>query len=163
MKTLLLMRHAKASAGLEGQADHGRALNERGERDAPRLGQWLRREGLVPDLVISSDAKRAAQTAAAVIDASGCGGEWQQAPGLYEADTEAYFEALRAVPDAVATVLVVAHNPGTEAMVTALTGEEETLPTAAVAQISLPLDHWPDLSPAVEGKLERVVRPRELE
>jgi phosphohistidine phosphatase SixA len=57
----------------------------------------------------------------------------------------------------------VAHNPGTEEMVTALTGEEETLPTAAVAQISLPIEHWPDLTPAVEGKLVRVVRPRELE
>lgn len=163
MKTLLLMRHAKSSWADAGQADNDRPLNGRGQRDAPRMGKWLKRQGLAPDLVVSSHARRAVETAAAVIDASGFGGEWRQTPNLYAAEAEAFFEVLRGLPDEAAMVLVIAHNPGTEDMVEALTGEDETMPTGAVAQISLPIERWQALSPAVEGRLAQVARPREIE
>jgi phosphohistidine phosphatase len=163
VKTLLLMRHAKSSWSDEGLPDRERPLNERGEKAAPRMGKWLRKQGLLPDLVVSSDAKRAVQTAQAVIEAVGYGIAWRQAPSLYAADIDAYYDVLRGVPDDAGTVLVVAHNPGTAEMVAALTGEDERMPTAAVAQITLPLDHWRDLAPGVEGELVRVGRPRELE
>lgn len=163
MKTLLLMRHAKSSWADAGQADRDRPLNDRGRRDAPRMGAWLKRQGLLPDLVISSGARRAVETAQAVIDASGFGGEWQRAAGLYEADAEAYFEVLQAVPEETVTVLVIAHNPGTEEMIETLTGQAETMPTGAVAHITLALERWRALTPGVEGHLAQVARPRELE
>ncbi len=163
MKTLLLMRHAKSSWADQGQADVDRPLNGRGQRDAPRMGQWLRREGLEPDLVISSSARRAVETAAAVIEASGYGGDWQQAAALYAAEPEAFMDVLQAVPDACGTVLVIAHNPGVEELVEALTGEAETMPTGAVAHISLPIDDWQALAGEVEGRLVKVGRPRDIE
>jgi phosphohistidine phosphatase len=162
MKTLLLMRHAKASAAGPSQADVDRPLNERGQRDAARMGAWLREQDLRPDLVISSTARRAAETAAALIDASGFGGPWQKQASLYEAAPEAYFEVLQAVPDEHSLVLIVAHNPGTEEMIEALTGEAETMATAAVAHLSLPIEHWYQLSVETEGQLVQVGRPREL-
>jgi phosphohistidine phosphatase len=162
MKTLLLMRHAKSSWANDGQVDWERPLNERGQRDAPRMGQWLRQQCLAPDVVISSTARRAVDTAAAVIDASGYGGEWLREGSLYAAEAEAFFEVLRGVPETCGTVLVIAHNPGIEEVIEALTGEAETMPTAALAQISLPIENWQALLPDVEGKLEQVARPREL-
>jgi phosphohistidine phosphatase len=157
------MRHAKSSWADDGLPDRERPLNERGEKSAPRMGKWLRKQGLSPDLIISSDARRAVQTAEAVIDALGYGCDWRRAPSLYAADIDAYYDVLRGVPDEAAMVLVIAHNPGTAEMVEALTGEQERMPTAAVAQIDLPLEHWRDLAPTVEGELVRVGRPRELE
>ena len=162
MKTLLLMRHAKSSWANDGQVDWERPLNERGQRDAPHMGQWLRQQGLAPDVVISSTARRAVDTAAAVIDASGFGGEWLREGSLYAAEPEAFFEVLHGVPETCGTVLVIAHNPGIEEVIEALTGEAETMPTAALAQISLPIENWQALLPDVEGKLEQVARPREL-
>lgn len=163
MKTLLLMRHAKSSWADPGQADADRPLNARGRHDAPRMGHWLRQHGLEPDLVISSNARRAVETAAAVIDAGGYGGEWQQQPSLCAAEPGAYFDVLHQVPDAAATVLVIAHNPGVEELVEALTGTAEIMPTGALAHITLPIDHWQAVDAGVEGRLVQVGRPREIE
>ncbi len=163
MKILLLMRHAKAAAAGAGQADADRPLNPRGQRDAPRMGEWLRQHDVAPELVISSNARRAVETAAAVIDASGYGGEWQRQPRLYEAEIEAYFDVLQQAPDAVGSVLIVAHNPGVEEMIEALTGHAETMPTGALAHITLPIDDWRGLEAGVEGQLVQVGRPREVE
>jgi phosphohistidine phosphatase len=59
MKTLLILRHAKSSwKDLELQ-DHDRPLNKRGKQDALRMGKLLRREDLIPDLIVSSTAVRA--------------------------------------------------------------------------------------------------------
>ena len=71
MKHLLLLRHAKSSWESADLSDHQRPLNERGKRDAPRMGHWICQQELQPDLVISSTALRAEQTARAV--ASECG------------------------------------------------------------------------------------------
>ena len=62
MKSLLLLRHAKSSWKEAELADHERPLNKRGRADAPRMGRLLMEQDLVPDLILSSTAKRARQT-----------------------------------------------------------------------------------------------------
>ena len=66
------------------------------------------------------------------------------------------------VEDNVATVMIVGHNPGLEELVARLTGEPETLPTAALAQIALPIDRWSDLNTSTSGTLVGLWRPKEL-
>ena len=63
MRTLLVLRHAKSSWSESALGDHQRPLNDRGERDAPPVGERLRTQKLTPDLIISSDAVRAQMTA----------------------------------------------------------------------------------------------------
>ena len=62
MKTLLVLRHAKSRWSDPELDDHERPLNARGRRDGPRMGQLVREHGLIPDIVISSDAVRARLT-----------------------------------------------------------------------------------------------------
>jgi len=62
MKTLLLLRHAKSSWEDTKLDDHNRPLNERGKKDAPVMGDYLKNKNLTPDLIISSTAKRAKDT-----------------------------------------------------------------------------------------------------
>ena len=71
MKTLLILRHAKSSWRDTSLDDHDRPLNERGRRDAPRRGQLLLEESLLPDLILCSTAARARRTAEIVVEASG--------------------------------------------------------------------------------------------
>lgn len=161
MKTLLLLRHAKSSWKDETIADHDRPLNKRGERDAPRMGALMREEGLVPDLILTSSAKRALSTAKIAAEASGFDGEIRVSRDLYAAGPESFLEALEALPGEYKTVLTVGHNPGLEELLEALTDEAQSLPTAALAQIELDIEDWGDLQEAT-GKLVNLWLPRNL-
>ena len=164
MKTLLVLRHAKSSWNERGLTDHDRPLNERGERDAPRVGVLVRQQHLTPDAIISSDAVRARMTAEAVAAAAGYGGEIQLEPLLYHASPDDILVVLRATPEPNAnTVMIVGHNPGLEGLVAQLTGEAQGLPTAALAHIVLPIDRWRDLDGSASGTLVDLWRPKELE
>jgi phosphohistidine phosphatase len=163
MKTLLVLRHAKSSWNDSTLVDHDRPLNKRGHRDAPRMGELVRDERLTPDVIISSDAIRAQMTAEGVAEAAGYAGEILLDHLLYLASPDDILAVLRTVPETNArTVMIVGHNPGLEDLVEQLTGEQQDLPTAALAQIVLPIDRWRDLDASTRGTLLGLWRPKEL-
>ena len=164
MKTLLVLRHAKSSWDEAGLDDHERPLNERGERDAPRVGQLVRELQLLPDLIISSDATRARLTAEAMADAAGYEGTILLERRLYHASPTEIVNLLHTVVESeLETVMIVGHNPGLEELVTKLTGAREDMPTAALARIELPIERWADLTASTRGDLVDVWRPRDLD
>src|SRR6202045_3243810 len=63
MKTLFLIRHAKSSRDDTALPDKDRSLNDRGRRDAPKMGKKLAKRDVTPDLILSSPARRALTTA----------------------------------------------------------------------------------------------------
>ena len=163
MKTLLVLRHAKSSWDESRLDDHERPLNARGEADAPRMGELVRDVGLMPDLVVSSDAVRARLTAEAMAAAAGYPGTIQLEPRLYHANAAEIIDVLAGDLDGdEGTVMIVGHNPGLEELVTRLTGAREDMPTGALAQIALPIERWSDLSPTTPGALEGLWRPKEI-
>src|SRR4029450_11617432 len=95
MKTLLVLRHAKSSWNDPALDDHERPLNKRGRRDAPRMGELVREYGLIPDIVISSDAVRARLTAEAVAEAARYTGEIMLDQHLYMASPADILSLLR--------------------------------------------------------------------
>jgi phosphohistidine phosphatase len=161
MRTLLILRHAKSSWKNTRLADHDRPLNERGRRDAPRIGQLVRDENLVPDLILTSSAERARATAEAVALASGYQGEVQVTRRLYHAAAETYLDLLSHVSDEHRRVMVVGHNPGMAELVEVLTGQSQRMPTAALAQVQFSVSGWSGLTGA-EGSLVNLWRPKEL-
>ena len=163
MKTLLILRHAKSSWKQPGLADHDRPLNRRGNRDAPRVGLLLRRHALTPDLIVSSTAERARATAAQVAEGSGCGCPVELDRQLYLAGPEAIVDVVRSLGGEASRVLVVGHNPGLQELVARLTGRDEVLPTAALAQIELPIAEWAELRAFPRGRLVGLWRPKELD
>jgi phosphohistidine phosphatase len=163
MKTLLILRHGKSSWKDSSLADHDRPLKQRGKRDAPLIGELLREQGLVPDLILSSSAKRALKTALLVADASGYEGEIDIRREFYPGYPDAYIEALMETPDECQIVMVVGHNPGLEELLELLTESAEFLPTAALAQVVLPVNYWHELSDETEGELVNLWLPRALQ
>lgn len=162
MKTLLILRHAKSSWDNARLTDHERPLNPRGRRDAPRMGRLLRDEELVPDLILTSSAERAFATAELVALHTDYEHEIVVTRDLYHAVPEDFVEALHEVGGDHEVILVVGHNPGLEELVNYLTGEEERMPTAALAQVALPIEGWDELGDGVEGVLQNLWRPKEL-
>jgi phosphohistidine phosphatase len=162
MKTLLVLRHAKSSWNDPELDDHERPLNERGRRDGPRMGELVREYGLIPDIVISSDAVRARLTAEAVAEAARYAGEILLDPHLYMASPAGILSRLRTVREDAETVMIIGHNPGLEELVEQLTGERQDLPTAALAHVVLEIDQWRDLTLSTRGTLVGLWRPKEL-
>src|SRR5688572_1787674 len=121
MKTLLVLRHAKSSRNDPTLDDHERPLNERGRRDGPRIGKLVRERGLIPDIVISSDAVRARMTTEAMVEAARYAGAILLDPHLYMACAADILSLLRTVPENAETVMIVGHNPGLEQLVEHLT------------------------------------------
>lgn len=126
------------------------------------MGALVRERGLIPDVVISSDAVRARLTAEAVVEAARYAGQFLLDRRLYMASPADILSLLRKVPDTAETVMIVGHNPGLEELVALLTGERQDLPTAALAQIVLPIDQWRDLRLSTRGTLVGHWRPKEL-
>jgi len=162
-KTLLLLRHAKSSWKDETLADFERPLNERGQREAPRMGEFLRRQELLPDLILSSSARRAHDTTELVVEASGYEGQVIFTRDLYHGEPESLIEVLRHVPDACQSVMLVGHNPELELFLETLTGVSEHLSTGGLAMIALPIASWQELHEGVRGKLRGLWSPKTLE
>lgn len=162
MKTLLVLRHAKSSWSDGSLPDHDRPLKGRGKRAAKKIGQAIRERGLVPDLVISSTAKRARGTAKRVVKASGYEGELALDPLLYDSGVSQQIAAVARRAAEQERVMIVGHNPTLEDLVSTLTGQEVRLTTANLAAIELAIDDWQDL-PAARGKLRVLIQPRELD
>lgn len=167
-RELLILRHAKSAWDTDATSDFARPLAKRGNKDAPRVGEWMYREGLVPDLVISSPAERAKQTTLKVcksLDFKKKKIQWEDQ--VYAAGVTELLRVLARCPRDAGTVLLVGHNPGLEDLVLHLAGDEvdepadgKLLPTAALARLEMPED-WSDLDTGC-AQLVAITRPRTL-
>ncbi|ROR34587.1 SixA phosphatase family protein [Inmirania thermothiophila] len=168
MERLLLLRHAKSDrAGWRGD-DRSRPLNARGRRDAPRMGRWMAAQGLRPDWIVASPARRVEETVRAVLAELGIDPAtvvWE--PAAYLAPGSALLALLAAVPGEARTVLLAGHNPGLEELLRGLAPEEaaalpgdKLLPTCTLAVLA-PAPSPPGTPPR-RARLLRRVRPRDL-
>ena len=155
------MRHAKSSWADSSVADFDRPLNERGLRDAPLVGRFMRRQKLRPGLVLCSPAERARQTASLVAQAAGLPAPLRYDERIYEATPARLAEVVSQVEEGVDELLLVGHNPGLEGLLELLTGESRRMPTAALARLLLDVEKWGKLGEGA-GRVELFVRPKEL-
>jgi phosphohistidine phosphatase len=161
MKTLFILRHAKSSWNEPDLSDFERPLNRRGLEAAPLIGETMKKNQFQPDLIVSSPAKRAAQTANLVKEAAEIGGEIRFDERIYEASPARLLEIISEQNEKTDSVMLVGHNPGFEGLVRALTGETHSMPTAALAVIDLQTDKWSEVKSA-SGNLRILIRPKEL-
>src|ERR1043166_8925791 len=112
-KTLTFIRHAKSDWGAEWLKDIDRPLAERGYNDAYIMSDWYKKNGVIPDLVISSSATRALSTALIFTRALDLGGEkLALEPKIYEAPASRILQVIQKIDDSYSNVLLFGHNPG---------------------------------------------------
>lgn len=159
MKTLIILRHGKAE-GYNQEGDHQRVLTDRGVRDSREAGKWI--AGLVkPDLVVSSAATRARQTAEFAA-AAGEFGPVTLDPRIYAADAETLAEVVAGLPSEAGVVLLVGHNPGFEELAAGLSKDPlpmGSMPTSSSAVLRFNVDSWQDVAPST-GKLAGFFSPK---
>jgi phosphohistidine phosphatase len=167
-KRLYLLRHAKSSWKQPELADHDRPLAGRGRRAADAIARYLSDQAIAPELVLCSTARRARETGERIQSALGTA-PIRHEPGLYGASAASLLERLRTVPDSVASVLLIGHNPALEELALDLSGPspqrrdvEVKFPTAALVTLALPISSWRDLGHDC-AELVAFIRPRDLE
>ncbi len=163
MKKLLLMRHAKSSWDNSDIPDHERSLKKRGKKDAERMGKLLKSKELKPDLILSSTALRAKETAEIVADTCKCKKEIIFLDSLYMAEPSDILRAIEKNAKDKKTIMVIGHNPGLEAFLQIADGKVESLPTASVAYLTASIDDWSELEKGENVKLKKLWRPKDLD
>ena len=161
MMRLWLIRHAKSSWSRPAGSDFDRPLNQRGERDGPEMRDWLAGHPHPAQWIWTSDAARAAATAAFVAEAFP-GATLQADRRLYGASPETLVGVLRETPPAIETAAIVAHNPGITRGVNLLAGAEaiDNMPTFGAALLQ-----WPGGADALTlgaARLETLMSPKHL-
>jgi phosphohistidine phosphatase len=169
MRHVWVLRHAKAAAAEQGGDDHARRLTPRGHRQGAELAARL--PGLsapgraLPTHVVCSSARRARETADALIGALGTKATVDFERALYGADAGEALTLLRLAPDTASSVMVVGHNPTLHELVDDLLSPDdqagharlqEGFPTAALAVVRVEAGTWSSLA-AGTGWLEELV------
>lgn len=156
-RTLILLRHGK-SAYPDGVDDHDRPLAARGRREAPLAGEWLNEHYPTTDLILTSTAKRARQTADIVHNAFTQIPAFESDIRLYLADDEMLMTVVRELPPYQNTVLLVGHNPGLEHLISTVAQTWYPMRTSSIAVLS-GAGGWEAVAPGW-ATLETAVTPR---
>ncbi len=167
MHELLLLRHAKSSSKTGAADDFKRPLSKRGRKDCKRMGNWLADQGLAPDLIVSSTAVRARQTAERIckrLNYALADVQWEDK--IYGADARALLKILSGVDEAKSRVLLIGHHEGLDTLILRMSdwsdipADPKLLPTAAVARFEID-SRWAQIKNA-KAKLKSIIKPREL-
>lgn len=160
MKTLFVLRHAKAEEATAGQLDFDRDLSKRGKQDAEAVGRKLLEEKLVPQAIIASAARRTRKTAKRVAEGMSFSTEILETRDLYDAGLHQIIEVIHSLPDSAESALIVGHNPGIGDFVSRFGQPQSSYPTATISQLKLPLASWSDLTFQTSGELLWQWRPQ---
>ena len=150
MKTLYIVRHAKSSWDHANLSDHDRPLNERGERDAPRMGKRLRKRRERPEVIIASSAVRAQSTARILaIAISYPTSDIAINKRLYGAEPEDVLSIIMDLDDGIDCAMLVGHNPTFTTLINALGRcDFDNVPTCGMAVLTFPIDSWKNIATA---------------
>jgi len=161
---LMLLRHGKSDWSTA-VGDFDRPLNKRGKRDSKQVGVWLVAQGMEPELIITSPAKRARSTARrAAVSMNMVKSAMVRDGRIYAADVSDLLHVIRECPASVGRIMLVGHNPGFEDLVEYLAdtkvdipGDGKLMPTATLARMTL-MGDWSSAG-AGSACLEVITRP----
>ena len=167
MKTLYLLRHAKAESGSPTLNDEDRKLSARGRAASERMGKHMKTKSYLPQAVLCSSAARTRETCQLITEHSGGNFAASFEKKLYLATAGEMLTQIHKSDDALNSLMLVGHNPGMHHLAALLASADHTplrmelemkYPTGALTVISFPVDHWSKVMPD-SGSLRDFVLP----
>jgi phosphohistidine phosphatase len=171
MKRLYFLRHAKSDRSDPEAADFDRGLTQRGRQAARAMGRYMRRQKLIPDLILCSAARRARDSWELAAPQLQAEIPVELSEALYLAAPMQTIRLIHRLPETASAALLVGHNPGFQAVTLQLTGGGDDaarirlaakFPTAALAVLDFEVEHWRDVGEG-GGQLQRFIAPRDLD
>jgi phosphohistidine phosphatase len=153
VRDVCFVRHAKSSWDQPGTRDFDRTLDDRGLKDAPMMARKMKDLGLVPDLIVTSGAKRARKTAEFFkkeFDLSDT--QFLVTDDLYEAAAEEVYKVIRSLPDSARFVYIFGHNPTFTWVANSIAGVHiDNVPTCGIVHAQVMVDSWKKFKPEHAG------------
>lgn len=149
MKELILIRHAYAEWAHSSQTDFERPLSERGQAEAHSAGMRLAETGMMPDLILSSPAVRALETARIIAHQVGYEeSKISLQPNIYEGHAEDWIQIIRRIHDEHDTVVLIGHNPTITDVLNILSDTEvRGIPTCGTVHTRCEIQAWKEIGP----------------
>lgn len=143
LRQLYLMRHAKSSWKFP-LPDVDRPLNQRGEHDAPLMGQRLAKRQVHFDYLAASHALRALRTAQTIAAAVAYPVDTIRIrPELYSEGPVGIIRLIQSLDDQHHHVMLLGHNPTVTALANCFAHTPiANVPTAGVVHLEVDLEHW---------------------
>ncbi|WP_345986800.1 histidine phosphatase family protein [Sulfurimonas sp. HSL-1656] len=162
IKTLYLIHHAKSDWEEPGASDFERGLTDRGYRDINTIGSYLLLRGIVPDLILSSSALRAQESADRLAKKVGFDGPLLYLSELYLTPPETILETVMLQEDDADTIFVIGHNPQLTAFANMLTEEHVSkIPSMGVVAMRFEIDDWQGLE-TQKGDIDFFIFPKQF-
>ncbi len=164
MKTLYLVRHAKSSWKNEDLKDTERPLKKRGIKNAEFMAKLLKKNDNMPDMIASSPAARAFDTAGIFsekfeIDKKNI----FMSDKLYMADYDDFISVIKEFPENISRAMLFSHNPGLTYFACAVSGARiDNIPTCGIARIDFEINNWNAIN-TTKGKLIFFEFPKKYE
>lgn len=170
MKTLYLLRHAKAESGNFTLQDEDRPLSQRGREACQDISSYIKKKKYTPDIVLCSTSARTRETLERVQDGFLSPPACKMEKKLYLATPGEMLAHIHALQDEYTSVLLIGHNPGMHHLAALLASAKHTAlreeleikyPTGALAVITFDVLHWKHIKPDTGTLLDFVV-PKDL-
>lgn len=164
MKTLIIVRHAKSSWEFPELSDDQRPLLEKGKKRTRKVINHLNKAPFDrPDLIISSHAVRALETARIFAHALGVRpDEIQVSKTLYHGDAEMILDQLYGINDEIQSVMLVGHNPTLTSFANLFLPKPiEWIPTSGVVILKIPVGEWTEVGVSKATHSQKIF-PKEL-
>lgn len=147
---LYLIRHAKSSWDDLDLKDFDRPLNERGKKDAPRMGKRLKEKEIYPDIMLCSPAKRALETCKAIAKVLSFPEEKIKTDKrLYHANEDQLLKVVKEIEDLKdkeEVVMIFGHNPGLTHFANSFLSENiDNIPTCGVVGSKVSVKSWKEV------------------
>ncbi len=160
MKNLYLIRHAKSDWDDESKSDFERGLNRRGEKAIFTMADALKEKKIIPDLILSSSAKRAKLTAEGLAKNTGYRGKIKYIDALYMAAPLQVISIIEEINDKYNNVFIVGHNPETTELTDLIVDDYiDNVPTLGIVALNVPIKHWKKFKPE-KAKLDFFIYPK---
>jgi phosphohistidine phosphatase len=161
--TLYIVRHAKAEDRATFMADHDRQLTPDGTMAAARMGRYLHGKAINPDVIVSSTAPRAADTARVLAEQLGQdAAQIELDKSLFDGGPKAYLAVVNKQPDTVNSLMIVGHNPDVSYFAEFLTHQSiGSMSKGAVVAITFADVNWSEVSGRT-GSVAFQIAPRQL-
>lgn len=144
MKTLVIVRHAKAENLPLNKTDYERKLTTRGKEDAEKMALQLTKQIKCPEIFIASPAKRSWSTAKRFAKAFNIREEnIASEKNIYNAHADTLIEIVQTIDNNFKSAVLFGHNPGFSQMACFFSGESNIeLPTCGVVILEFNIKEW---------------------
>lgn len=162
MKSLYLIRHAKANKLTPGLKDKDRALNNQGKKDAEGIGDILKKSKKTVFSLYSSPAKRARDTATVIAKKIGLPVKnIKIVYSLYRSNIFKLLKIIKKIDDTMQTAFIIGHNPEFLKIVNYFNPHKiKKFPPCGVFKIEFDVGSW-HVPLKKRGKIVSTIFPKE--